>query len=158
MSLELQHLPATRLAYLRWTGPYADPGIPATWERFAQWCDSQGLMQPRRRMYGIAQDDPSNTPPAQCRYDCCVEVDDGFQAQGEIGIQPFAGGLHACHRFTGTAAQIGDAWQALFGQWLPASGWQHAPGPGVELYDTDYVMDPATGVFTCWLCVPVQAR
>ena len=45
----------------------------------------------------------------------------------------------------------------MFAEWLPQSGYQPDNNPAVELYDEDFVMDPKTGTFSCWLCVPVRA-
>lgn len=157
MHLELRTLPAMRLAYLRWTGPYGHPGITQTWERFGAWAARQGRLEPRRKMYGISQDNPETTPADQCRYDCCVAVDEGLRPTGEIAVQAFAGGRYACARFTGTGADIHTAWMRMYGEWLPGSGWQADDKPGLELYDEDFAVDPASGAFNCWLCVPVRA-
>lgn len=154
MNVELKTLPAMRLAYLRHTGPYGTPGIGQTWQRFCAWLAAQGLGA--QDMYGISQDDPEITPPGQCRYDCCVQVDATFAAQGDIGVQMFAGGLHACAHFTGTGATIHAAWMQLFGQWLPASGYQATDAPALELYEKDFPADEKTGSFSCLLCVPVK--
>lgn len=156
MQVELKTLPAMRLAYMRWTGPYGHPGITRTWERFAAWCGTHGVGTPRSQTYGIAQDDPEITPADKCRYDCCVAVDGQFRPSGELGVQDFAGGRFACARFTGTGADIQDAWMNLYGKWLPASGLQGDDGPCVEIYDADFAVDPLTGRFSCWLCVPVR--
>lgn len=37
MNVELKTLPAMRLAYMRYTGPYGHPGIGETWYRFGSW-------------------------------------------------------------------------------------------------------------------------
>jgi AraC family transcriptional regulator len=157
MQVELRTLPAMQLAYMRHTGPYGHPGIGQTWARFAPWAGAQGLLRPGRALLGISQDDPMVTPPEKCRYDCCVEVDADFRANGEVGVQAFEGGRYACTRFTGTGADIHAAWMRMFAEWLPGSGWQPADRPALELYEPDFVVDKATGAFTCLLCVPVRA-
>lgn len=156
MQVELRTVPSMRLAYLRHTGPYGDPGISQTWERFGAWCGQNGLVPPRRKMYGISQDDPSITEAARCRYDCCIEVDAAFVPRGEVGVQDFAGGRYACARFTGTGADIHGAWMRMYGQWLPQSGYQADDKPGLEIYEEDFTVDPQTGAFHCLLCVPVR--
>ena len=83
MDVEIKTLPDTRVAYLRHVGPYGDSGIAAAWQRFAAWCGQAGLMQPRRRMFGVCLDDPTITPPEKCRYDCAVEVDATFVARDQ---------------------------------------------------------------------------
>ncbi|WKB51819.1 AraC family transcriptional regulator [Eleftheria terrae] len=156
MKVELKQLPDTRVAYMRYVGPYGSSGIPQTWQRFAAWCDSQGLMQPRRTMYGIGHDNPRVTAPEKCRYDACVEVDAGFRPSGEVGVQVLAGGRYACAPFVGTAETIHEAWNRVLGEWLPGSGYQCDDRPCFEIYGTDFVVDPDTGAFNCMLCVPVR--
>lgn len=157
MEIKLQTIPRTKVAYLRHVGPYGGSGIAQAWQRFAAWCDEHGLMTPRRRMYGVCQDIPDLTPPEKCRYDVCVEVDDRFVAQGEIGVESIAGGRYACARFVGTSPEVRDGWDRFVREWLPGSGYQPGDGPALELYDTDFVVDPKTGAFNCWLCLPVKA-
>jgi AraC family transcriptional regulator len=160
MNVELKTLPAMRLAYLRHTGPYGTPGIGQTWQRFCAWFAGRALLPRDGAMYGISQDDPEITPPEKCRYDCCIEVDAAFQPQARtdegIGVQDFAGGRYACARFRGTGADIHAAWMQMFGQWLPASGYQAGDAPALEWHDAQMAPDARTGAFSCWLCVPVR--
>lgn len=155
MPIEIKTLPPFHLAYLRYTGPYGHPEVTRTWERLASWCASQGLMSPRRKMLGIAQDNPAITRPALCRYDACVEVPADFRAHGEIGVQVLAARRYACTRFIGTAADVPAAWARLVKS-LPLRGWKADSAPAVEFYDEDFVVDPVTGVFNFELCLPVS--
>jgi AraC family transcriptional regulator len=158
MHIELTTLPPMRWAYMRHTGPYGDPAIPDLWQRFAAWCDARGLMRPRPRFYGIGQDDPALTPAGQCRYDACVEVPPDFQPGADAGIQHFAGGRYACARFVGRPEDFPAAWHRLHAELLPASPWRRADKPGLEIYEQDFAVDPATGAFPCLLAVPVRPR
>ncbi len=156
MDVELKTLPDTRVAYLRHVGPYGGSGIPAAWQRFAAWCAEAGLMQPRRRMFGVCLDDPTITPPEKCRYDCAVEVGGDFVPSGEIGVETVAGGRYACARFSGVAAEVRDAWTGLVAGWLPKSRYQPDDRPALEIYEPDFVVDEKTGAFPCLLCMPVR--
>jgi len=156
MKVELKTVPPARVAYMRHVGPYGSSGIAQLWQRFAAWCGEQGLMQPRRVMYGISHDNPDVTPPEKCRYDACIEVDDDFRPGGETGVQSLRGGRFACARFSGTSAEIHAAWMQLC-DWLPDSGYQADDAPPIEIYGKDFVMDEKTGAFVCDLCMPVRA-
>jgi len=156
MDVTIKTLPDTPVAYLRYIGPYGGSGIPATWQRFASWCAQAGLMQPRRRMFGICLDDPTITPPEKCRYDCAVEVEARFVASGEIGTETVAGGRYACFRFTGVSAEARQAWTSFVTGWLPTSGYRPDDRAALELYEPDFVVDEKTGAFTCLLCLPVR--
>lgn len=156
MNVELKTFPEVRVAYLRHVGPYAGVGIARTWQRLAAWAEPHGLMQPRRTMVGACHDDPELTPPQKCRYDACIEVDTAFEPRGEVGVQIIAGGRYACARFAGTSEQVYDGWARLMREWLPDSGYQVDDRISIEVYDKDFVMDEATGVFPCALCLPVR--
>lgn len=156
MPIEFKTLPTFRLAYLRHTGPYGHSDITRAWERFGAWCAENGLMRPRRKMLGIALDNPVITRADQCRYDACVEVGADFQPGGDIGVQVLAARHYACSRFVGTGADVPAAWERLLAS-LPARGWQADHAPAVEYYAEDFVMDPETGVFNFELCLPVRA-
>lgn len=72
-------------------------------------------------------------------------------------MQNFGGGRYACGRFTGKPGnEVHEAWTHMFAGWLPQSGYQPDNKPALELYEEDFVMDPKTGNFSCWLCVPVK--
>jgi AraC family transcriptional regulator len=156
MDVEIKTLPDTQVAYLRYVGPYGGSGIAAVWQRFAAWCGQEGLMQPRRRMYGVCLDDPTITPPEKCRYDAAIEVASDFAPRGEIGTETVAGGRYACARFTGVAAEVRDAWTKLVAEWLPKSRYQPDDRPALEIYEPDFVVDEKTGAFPCLLCMPIR--
>ncbi|MDM0104097.1 AraC family transcriptional regulator [Variovorax sp. J22R24] len=156
MKVELKTFAPVRVAYMRQVGPYGSPEITRTWQRFAAWCGQKGLMQPRRVMYGISHDNADVTPPEKCRYDACIEVDEGFRPEGEIGVQTLGGGRFACVAYAGTASEIHAAWVRLC-DWLPDSGYQADDAPPMEVYGKDFAIDEKTGAFACELCMPVRA-
>ncbi len=157
MNVSIETLAPQPVAYMRYVGPYGPGGIPQLWGRFDAWIRSRGLDQPRRRGWGLSHDNPEVTAPELCRYDACIDVDERFQGSGEVGLQTLAGGLYACTEFKGTAETIPQAWMQLFSQWLPQSPWQADDRGCLELYPADMQMDPATGEFSCRLCLPVRA-
>ena len=128
MPLEIRQLPRMRLAYMRQTGPYG-PSLTQLWERFGRWCEANRLSEPRPKYYGISLDNPACTPPAQCRYDACVQVGVGLRTGTEAMIQDFAGGDYACLRFVGTGPEIGAAWASMMAPGQIPAGWEAAP-PG----------------------------
>jgi predicted transcriptional regulator YdeE len=55
--------------------------------------------------------------------------------------------------FPCTLPNIGEAWTTAYQQWLPTSGYQHAAGPELEVYDEKFnPQDPAS---TLYLYVPI---
>jgi len=155
MNVEIVELPAVNVVYMRHIGPYG-PAIGAFWNTvFMPWLQANGLAY--RPRYGIGHDDPSTTPPEKCRYDACVEVDDGFIATGNALSAKLPGGRYAVAKFHGQTSEIAAAWIALFRDWLPASGMQYDARPCLERYPQHTQFNPKTGVFECELCIPVKS-
>jgi AraC family transcriptional regulator len=152
MEYEIKQLPEVRVAYLRYKGPFGAP-IGEFWkEVFTPWQKAFGLVG--KVTYGVAQDDPSTTPPSECRYDACVEVSKDYPIQPPAKEAHIAAGRYAVARFIGTGADVPGAWGEFFAQ-IHGSG-QYDQGPCFERYPADYAMDPATGVFEAELCIPVK--
>jgi AraC family transcriptional regulator len=153
MQVQLIDRKPTRVAYLRHTGPYG-----ASVGRFygtdvAPWLQRHGWMG--RERFGISQDDPSVTEPAQCRYDACVTLPADFQPPRGMLTTTLQGGRYAVLAFEGTTDAIAAAWQHLCRNWLPEHSLQPGNGPGFEHYPPGSRYDPDTGVFDCGICIPV---
>ncbi|WP_157039419.1 AraC family transcriptional regulator [Aquincola tertiaricarbonis] len=148
----LHHRDSVQLACLRYVGPYG-PGIGRFWrETMEPWLRLHGLMD--SPCYGIGYDDPSITDPAQCRYDAGVQVPPGFVPSGGAMLLMLPAGRHAELHFRGTPATIGEAWNALFRDWLPDSGFGLAHGPCFERYPPAGARGEGEG-FECDICIPV---
>jgi AraC family transcriptional regulator len=156
-AVEIQVVPETRVAYMRYVGPYGVTGIAHLWQRFQFWCEKEGLTSPPRRMFGIAQDNPNITPPDRTRYDACIQVDAAFQPREGIGVQTIAGGRYGCTPFKGTTAEIRAAWIRFLTRTLPGAGLQPDLAPAIEIYAPDFVVDARTGVFSCLLGMPLRS-
>lgn len=159
MNVTVQTLPAHRVAYMRYTGPYgAQSAIPALWLRLQRWAAARDLWTADRLCLGIAYDDPRVTDPDKCRYDAGIvlpssSVDVSSDAQVNVAESP--AGRYALAPFVGTARDIAVAWDRVYAQWLPTSGYQPDDRPCLELYRGDAV-DLTTGVVRCDLATPVR--
>lgn len=154
MNVTLIDRPATRVAFLRHTGPYGEPVGRFYAEQVYPWMVKHGLLGKVR--YGIAHDDPLVTAPELCRYDACVEIPADAPLPSTMLTTAIPAGRYASLPFKGTSAQIDGVWQRLVREWLPDSGLQLGDGPCFEHYPLDACYDEATGAFECQLCVPVQ--
>jgi AraC family transcriptional regulator len=156
--VEIKILPETRVAYMRFVGPYGSPRIVDLRNQFGFWCQRQGLLSPNRRMFGIAQDNPNITPPGRTRYDACIQVEEDFQPGGEIGVQTIPGGRHGCVLFTGTTDEIRPAWIRFLTRTLPDAGLEPDLAPAIEAFLPHFVVDPVTSTFSCRLCIPLRSE
>ena len=125
-------LPATRVAFLRHTGPYAEAG--ATFQKMMGWAFSKGLFNPQTKILSICHDDPEVTPAEKTRLDCCVTVDDSFKPEGEVELQTIPEGEYIVLTHRGSYKGLADSYAWLYGEWLPTSGREFANRPPFEIY------------------------
>lgn len=153
LNIKLVDRQPVHIAYLRYTGPYGH-GVAQFWrEHVYPWIiNHDWLARPR---YGISQDDPAVTAPAQCRYDAAVELPADFKPPRQMLTTTLPGGRHAVLPFEGTSGAIAEAWQRVMRDWLPDSGYQLAGRPGFEHYPEGSRYNPLTGVFDCEICIPL---
>jgi AraC family transcriptional regulator len=154
MRIEIRSFPPRRVAYMRYVGPFGPHGIPELWTRFNRWMETHDL-HPEYTL-GIAHDDPAITPPDKCRYDACAPVPAEFRPDPSVNVTDVAGGKYAVARFVGTAHDIVGAWNRVFAEWLPQSGYQPDDRPCFELYWRDAKTEGKPGTLRCELCLPVR--
>jgi AraC family transcriptional regulator len=130
--MRIEQIPSMRLAYIRHVGPYQEVG--PVWQRLVFWAIGRGLLQGPVKMVGLAYDDPAKTPPDQIRYDAAITVSESVQPEGEVAIQDFAGGTYLVATHRGPYEQLGETYQKLMGEWLPATERERGVGPCLEFY------------------------
>jgi AraC family transcriptional regulator len=156
MSIRVTQLPPYHVAFMRYVGPFGPHGIPELWQRFNAWMEAHGLGGPARITLGVAHDDPSITAADKTRYDACVVVPDDFRADRLVDLMDVAGGAYAVAEFVGGPHEIVEAWNAVFAEWLPRSGYEPDDRPCFELYRGHPTVDAKQGTFRCELCLPVR--
>jgi AraC family transcriptional regulator len=157
MRVEVRQIPPYRVAYMRHVGPYgADGNIPALWTKFERWMGARDLLHPAAVTIGIGHDALDIVTPEKSRYDACLVVGDDFRPDISVNVTELPGGRYAVAFFEGTAATISDAWNSMFGTWLPGSGFQPDDRPCLELYHHAQPVKMVPGRFRCELCLPVK--
>lgn len=86
----------------------------------------------RDQRIGICMRDPD----AAGRFRYLAGIVGAAEAMAQAPIEPvrLAGGLYAVHRLIGPYALIAPTFRALYGGWLPHSGYARDNRPGLELY------------------------
>ncbi|MEP3480675.1 MAG: AraC family transcriptional regulator [Fuerstiella sp.] len=126
------NFPATRVAFLRHTGPYQESG--QTFQKMMGWAFSQGVFTAETKILSICHDDPEVTPPEKIRLDCCVTVNDSFTPEGEVEAQTIAEGEYVVLTHRGSYNGLADSYSWLYGEWLSTSGREFANRPPFEIY------------------------
>jgi AraC family transcriptional regulator len=156
--VEVRDLPALHVAYVRHVGSYA--GNQALFKelfgRLFSWAGPRGLVRfPETRLLSVYHDHPDITDEEKLRLDVCMTVPDGTAVDGDIGKRTISAGRYAVARFEIAPDQYPDAWLAVFGGWMPESGYQPADGPCFEMYLNNPEQHPE-GKHVVEICVPVK--
>ena len=155
MKIDIVERSPARVACLRYTGPVGEP-LGRFWRKTVlPWLADHDVIDCPR--YGVSIDDPTNTPPEQCRYDACVELPPGLSLPG-LAEATVAGGRYAVTCFKGSGTQIGAAWTAFLNDAVARGLSRDAKRPLFERYPRGALHDERTGVFGCELCVPLASE
>jgi len=121
-----------RLAASEHRGAYMDIG-----RAFSRVRDRTGAGSP---MVAIYEDDPDAVPRADLRSAAGTVVDPGTKIPHDLVERTVPAGRYAIMRYIGPYSSMHAAYLWLYGQWLPASGWEPRDHPVIE----EYLTDPAT--------------
>jgi AraC family transcriptional regulator len=141
LKVEVKDIPALHVAYVRHVGPYK--GDAALFERlftklFA-WAGPHGLLASSElKVLAVYHDDPAGTDESELRTSVCITVPAGTKGEGDVKTMTIPGGMYAIAHFELDPTEYEAAWQALYGLWLPGSGY--LPGtkkPTFEVYLND---------------------
>ena len=154
-SVEIKELPKMTLAYIRHIGPYKgdDKLFEGLWNRLFAWAGPRGLIGGKDfRSLVIYHDDPGVTIEDKLRMSVCITVPPETKVDGEIGKMELEAAKYVIARFEVNAQQFQEAWDWLYGEWFPASGYQPDEKPCFEMYPEE----PRDGKFVVDICVPVK--
>jgi AraC family transcriptional regulator len=152
--VEVREEPPRHVAYIRHVGNYSEIG--GAFGRLARWAGPRGLFRhPETRMLAVYHDSPDVTPAEKLRSDACITVPEGTKVKRDIGVMSLPGGTYATAYVEIDATQYGEAWDRLFSDWLPQSGYQPDDRPCYEIYLNDPAKHPK-GLHIVEICEPVR--
>ena len=147
---KMEEIPETRIAYIRQVGPYGTNNN-GLMEDLKNWAATNNLMHDNAVILGIAQDNPTTTPPENCRYDVCIVVSEDYEIKDTyVNENKLSGGKFAVFTIRHTEIDIQKAWSEIFPE-LASHGCQiDASRPILERYIPSMVNS-----HLCEICVPV---
>jgi AraC family transcriptional regulator len=154
-SVEVKELPKMTVAYIRHIGPYKgnENLFGNIWNRLFTWAGPRGLIGGKEfKSLIIYHDDPNVTIEDKLRMSVCITVPSATKVDGEIGKMEIEAAKYVIARFELTAQDFQEAWNWVYGQWFPTSGYQPDDKPCFEMYPEE----PKDGKFIVDICVPVK--
>ncbi len=154
-SAEVKGLSKMTVAYIRNVGPYNgdQKKFQQLREKLFSWAGARGLIEGADPDFVVVyHDDPNVALGDNLRMSLCLIVPPETKVDGEIGKMEIEATKYAVARFELTGKEFQKAWEWVYGQWLPTSGYQPDDKPYFEMYteapkDGNYIVD---------FCVPVK--
>ena len=152
--VEVREEPKRHVAYVRHVGNYSEIGKALA--RLARWAGPRRIFRnPETRLLAIYYDNPDITPVDRLRSDACITVPEETKVKRDIGLMTLPGGTYAAAYVEIDRAQYGEAWDRLFSDWLPESGFQPDDRPCYEMYLNDPRKHPE-GKHILEICEPIR--
>ncbi len=154
-SVEVRELPKMTLAYIRHIGPYKgnEKLFESLWNRLFSWAGPRGLIGgPGFTALVVYHDDPNVTTEDKLRMSVSLTVPPDTKVDGEVGKMELEAARYVIARFEVGADEFQQAWEWVYGEWFPASGYQPDDKPCFEMYPEE----PRDGKFIVDICVPVK--
>ena len=156
--IEVKDMPDLNVAYIRHIGPYKGDShlFESLFGKLFTWAGPRGLVQmPGTQVLTVYHDDPKVTAEDKQRISVCITVPEKTAVDGEIGQMKISGGRFAVAHFEITSSEYEHAWNAVYGGWLPESGYQPADGLCYELMHNDPNAHPQQKHIVD-ICIPVK--
>lgn len=158
ITVEVKNLSEISVAYIRHIGPFK--GQVKTWaklfQRLMKWADSKNIIKcPGTMFFTIFRDDLKITEFSKFKADACISVESGTVGSGDIGISVIPAGKYAVAQFEIDGSEFEQAWDSVYSNWLPESGYQPDDRCCFERYLNDPNMHPKNK-HIIEVCIPIR--
>jgi AraC family transcriptional regulator len=142
--VQVRKLQSIHLIFVRNVGPYeAIPGplsaCDKLWPRLFQWAKDNRCSQDPL-LIGIPLDDPSATPPANTRFDACLQVPRPASPDSRgLGYQCIEAGDYAVYEHVGPYSSLKQAYRELFMQARQLPKFEIKAATFFEVYRTTQI-------------------
>lgn len=158
LQVEVKEMEEIHVAYVRHIGPYKGDTklFDKLFNKLFKWAGARDLLRfPETKCLTVYHDNPEITNEDKLRTSVCISVPDDTVVDGEVGKMTIPAGKYAFARFEINSDEYEDAWNAVYGVWLPESGYQPDDRPCYELYLNNPKEHPE-GKHIIDICVPVK--
>jgi AraC family transcriptional regulator len=130
----IKNIKDKKVAYTVAIGKYGDDNTKQAWQRIVAFAQKNKLFGFGTECIGISLDNPNVTDIEKCRYEACIICKKDIKAEGDIGMKVIEGGTYAIFKHKGTYETLINAYNYIFGEWLPNSQHELRELPSYEIY------------------------
>lgn len=144
LNIAVRNMQEIKIAYVRHHGHYNPLDkllFQSLFQKLMTWAVPQQLFNPpkTKALTIFSGGHPDVTVADDLSVDVAISIDKKVNASSEIGIRTIAAGEYATlSLIDATIEECNQAWQALFNEWLPSSGYQ----PDDGAYYINHLNDP----------------
>ncbi|MBB6480038.1 AraC family transcriptional regulator [Spirochaeta isovalerica] len=156
--VEVKEIGSRKLAYIRYTGPYKGDGnlFQRLWTELYTCAGARDVVEEDSEYLAIYHDNPDLTDDGKLRVTLGISTGSDFEGDEVLGVLPFEGGKTAMAHFRLNSREYQEAWDWVYCQWLPISGYVPDDRPAYELFPKDDEKGE-DGRYAVIICVPVRA-
>ncbi|WZL80597.1 AraC family transcriptional regulator [Vallitaleaceae bacterium 9-2] len=117
---------AMKLIYIRNTGVYKGDSalFSELFYQLYQWAKARDLISKRTRWFVLYHDFGQETEEEYLRLSVCMSVEQALEVSGNIGQLNLPMGKYGVGRFCVGPDEYEEAWNYMYMQWLPESGYR----------------------------------
>ncbi|WP_417431315.1 AraC family transcriptional regulator [Kiloniella sp.] len=136
LNIQIETHETMHVAYIHHQGDYNDlePVFDRLYERAAEAAIS---LDDKTEIFMLTYDDPNITESRYLRADIGVVIPDVASKIGDLKVQTISAGKYAVAHFKGVYGDLNQAYDWLYGRWLPDSGHEVDDRPAIEIYHND---------------------
>ncbi|NVN94136.1 MAG: AraC family transcriptional regulator [Bacteroidetes bacterium] len=131
---KIKEISTRKVIYIQVIEAYGGEKTAKAWEKLWSFVKEKKLYSFGMESLGVSHDDPSITDADKCRYDACVTIKKDVKPEGEIGVKDVEGGKYAIFKHVGPYDNLGEAYNQIYRNWLPASGYELRDVPCFDKY------------------------
>lgn len=159
VTIEVKQIPAKRVAYIRHLGEFQ--GETKKWnmmfEKLITWATANEFIAcPGTDYFTVFRDDLTLGKFESFKSDVCLTVPEHAKPSQDICIGEIGAGKYAVAYFEIEGKDIAKAWQSIYSEWLPNSGYLPDEGASYERYLNDPKLHP-DNILMVEICIPVKA-
>lgn len=157
VEIEVKKTTDRRVAYVRHIGDYKGNSelFEGLFGKLCRWAGPRGLLNKEPEFICVYHDNPEITNEDQLKVSVCLTVGDDVEISGDVNEMKIPAGLYAVGKFRIDVSEYQEAWNTMFMDWLPESGYQPAEGLCYELSLNDPGTDPE-GKHEVAIHIPVE--
>jgi AraC family transcriptional regulator len=156
--VEVKDLDSLNLAYIRYTGPYKGDSklFHRLWTQLCTRAGALELIEETSQYLVIYHDNPELTDQGKLRVTVAVSTTRDFIATERLGAMKLEGGKYGMARFRLSSEEYQEAWNWVYRDWLPQSGYYPHDLPAFELFPREEDKS-GDGRYPVLICIPLVA-